>query len=86
MKNLKTLISLVILLVFGILETQAQECGITYSPNVITQEVPQYQTNFTISSWVKHQDSIQLIGVPRLDSNGWFTQLPQRLLLRDVVG
>tara|TARA_B110000090_G_scaffold129686_1_gene143160 strand:- start:174 stop:956 length:783 start_codon:yes stop_codon:yes gene_type:complete len=72
MKHLKTLFSLVALLVFGV-ETQAQECGITHSSNVVTQEAPQYQTNFTVSSWVKHQDSVQLIGIPSLDSNTWFT-------------
>lgn len=72
MKHLKILFSLVALLVVGV-ETQAQECGITHSSNIVTQEVPQYHTNFTVSSWVKHQDSVKLIDIPSLDSNKWFT-------------
>lgn len=70
MKILKTILVMAIIITGQ--KVNAQQCGITHSASVMTDKIPQYQTSFTINSWLKYEDSIRLIGTPTLDSNSWF--------------
>ncbi len=71
MKKLKMILAIVFLYLNTF--SRAQDCGISYSSDVLTFEVPQFQNSFEVDVWLNYADSIKLLGAPWLDSNAWFT-------------